>query len=399
MTLPSRRHDIDALRFLVFSLLIVYHTAMLYLAGADFHMKSTYLTDSLNFPMVFINRWRMEIVFIISGVSCAMMTQTSRGAFLWRRVQRLLLPLAFGLLVIIPVQPYCEGVSNGLVAPGYGQFLLDYFGGRDWPVGAFTGWQHSFTWNHLWYLVYLLFYTVLLVALQPLLARIRPLFTGLRGWRLLVLPALLPLAATVFLKLHYPENHALVKDWYAHAIYFTMYLYGWWLGNDKGLWQELALLRWHALLLAPCAFAVYIGFDLVHSENLLTWASTGSWPMRNLYMWLAICAILGWSHTLLNRPFTWLPWARQAVYPWYILHQSAIVLLAYWLAPLKLGPLIEPVLILAGTVAICWGLTSLVIGKVHWLRPCFGLPARPRRNQAADTALSGTQATFFSSRN
>ena len=70
MPLPSRRHDIDALRFLVFSLLIVYHTAMLYLAGADFHMKSSYLTESLNFPMVFINRWRMEIVFIISGVSC-----------------------------------------------------------------------------------------------------------------------------------------------------------------------------------------------------------------------------------------------------------------------------------------------------------------------------------------
>lgn len=386
MSLPSRRHDIDALRFLVFSLLIVYHTAMLYLAGADFHMKSSYLTETLHFPMVFINRWRMEIVFIISGVSCAMMTQTSGGAFLWRRVQRLLLPLAFGLLVIIPVQPYCEGVSNGLVAPGYGQFLLDYFGHHAWPAGAFTGWKTSFTWNHLWYLVYLLLYTIVLVALQPLLIKMRPLFTGLRGWRLLVLPALLPLAATVFLKLRYPETHALVKDWYAHAIYFTMFVYGWWLSNDKGLWQELARLRWHALLLAPCAFAVYLGFDLVHSEDLLTWASSGSWPMRNLYMWLAICAILGWSHTLLNRPYTWLAWARQAVYPWYILHQSAIVLLAYWLVPLKLGPVIEPILILAGTVAICWGLTSLLISKVHWLRPCFGLPARPK--QAAGAAMS-----------
>ena len=387
MPLPSRRHDIDALRFLVFSLLIVYHTAMLYLAGADFHMKSSYLTETLNFPMVFINRWRMEIVFIISGVSCAMMTQTSRGAFLWRRVQRLLLPLAFGLLVIIPVQPYCEGVSNGMVTPGYGQFLLDYFGHRAWPAGAFTGWKTSFTWNHLWYLVYLLLYTMVLVALQPLLVKMRPLFTGLRGWRLLLLPALPALAATAFLKLRYPETHALIKDWYAHAIYFTMFIYGWWLGNDKGVWQELARLRWHTLLLAPCAFTVYLGFDLIYSENLLTWASTGSWPMRNLYMWLAICAILGWSHTLLNRPFAWLAWGRQAVYPWYILHQSAIVLLAYWLVPLKLGPVIEPILILAGTVAICWGLTSLVISKVNWLRPCFGLSTRPRQAVAADTAV------------
>ncbi|APA66506.1 acyltransferase family protein [Janthinobacterium sp. 1_2014MBL_MicDiv] len=387
MSIHSRRYDIDALRFLVFSLLIAYHTAMLYLDGAAFHMKSTYLTETLNFPMVFINRWRMEIVFLISGVSCAMMTQASRGAFLRRRLARLLLPLLFGVLLVVPVQPYCEGVSNGLVEPGYGQFLLHYFGGYAWPAGAFTGWKTSFTWNHLWYLVYLLLYTLVLAALQPLLAQARPLFTRLRGWRLLILPALPTLAATVFLKLRYPENHALLKDWYAHAIYFTMYLYGWWLGNDKGVWQELARLRWHALLLAPCAFAVYLGFDLVYSENLLTWASAGSWPMRNLYMWLAICAILGWSHTLLNRPFSWLPWARQAVFPWYILHQSAIVLLAYWLVPLRLGPVLEPLLILAGTVALCWLGTSLLISKVSWLRPCFGLPALPQRAVAADTAL------------
>ena len=388
MTTDFRRYDIDALRFLVFSLLIVYHTAMLYLDGAAFHMKSSYLTETLNFPMVFINRWRMEIVFLISGVSCAMMAHTSRGAFLWRRIKRLLLPLLFGVLVVIPVQPYCEGVSNGLVEPGYGAFLLHYFGGYAWPAGAFTGWKTSFTWNHLWYLVYLLLYTIVLVALQPLLAKARPLLTGLRGWRLLILPALPALAATAFLKLRYPETHALVKDWYAHAIYFTMYLYGWWLGNDKRVWQELARLRWYALLLAPCAFAVYLGFDLVYSENLLTWASAGSWPMRNLYMWLAICAILGWSHTLLNQPFAWLPWARQAVFPWYILHQSAIILLAYWLVPLKLGPVLEPLLILAGTVATCWLATSLLISKVHWLRPCFGLPARPRQAVAADTALA-----------
>lgn len=388
MSIHSRRYDIDALRFLVFSLLIVYHTAMLYLDGAAFHMKSSYLTETLNFPMVFINRWRMEIVFLISGASCAMMTQTSRGTFLLRRIKRLLLPLLFGVLVVIPVQPYCEGVSNGLVEPGYGTFLLHYFGGYAWPAGAFTGWKTSFTWNHLWYLVYLLLYTIVLVALQPLLTRVRPLLTGLRGWRLLVLPAVPTLAATAFLKLRYPETHALVKDWYAHAIYFTMYLYGWWLGNDKGVWQELARLRWHALLLAPCAFAVYLGFDLVYSENLLTWASLGSWPMRNLYMWLAICAILGWSHTLLNKPFAWLPWARQAVFPWYILHQSAIIVLAYWLVPLKLGPVLEPLLVLAGTVAICWLGTSLLISKVNWLRPCFGLPARPRQAVAADTALA-----------
>lgn len=387
MNPDSRRHDIDALRFLVFSLLIVYHTALLYLQGSDFHMHSSYATESLNMALVFTNRWRMEIVFIVSGVSCSMMTRPSRDAFLWRRVKRLLLPLLFGMAIIIPIQPYCEGVSKGLVEPGYGQFLLHYFGGYAWPAGAFAGWQYGFTWNHLWYLVYLLLYTVVLVTLQPLLDRMKPVFQRLRGWRLLVLPALPTLAVTALLKMRYPENHAVVHDWYAHGIYFTMFLYGWWLGNDKGLWAELARLRWHTLVLGLCAFAAYIFFDKIHSEHLLTWASLGSWPMRNLYMWLAICTILGWSHTLLNKPFAWLPWARQAVFPWYILHQSAIILLAYWLVPLKLGPVLEPLLILTGTVMVCWLGTSLLISKVWWLRPCFGMSAQPGKRLVADTRL------------
>ena len=119
-------------------------------------------------------------------------------------------------------------------------------------------------------------------------------------------------------------------------------------------------------------------FDQMYSENLLTWASAGSWPMRNLYMWLAICTILGWSHTLWNRPFAWLPWARQAVFPWYILHQSAIVLLAYWLVPLHIGPVAEPLLVGLGTVLGCWILTSGLIARTPWLRPLFGLKPQHR---------------------
>jgi surface polysaccharide O-acyltransferase-like enzyme len=95
--------------------------------------------------------------------------------------------------------------------------------------------------------------------------------------------------------------------------------------------------------------------------------------LRNFYIWLALCAILGWSKACLDRPFRWLPWANESVYPWYVLHQSLIVLLAYWLLPLQLGPVVEPLLVLAGTVCGCWLLNELVIRRVRWLRPCFGL--------------------------
>src|SRR5207342_3900944 len=101
--------------------------------------------------------------------------------------------------------------------------------------------------------------------------------------------------------------------------------------------------------------------------------------LRNLYMWSMLLTILGWAHAYLNRPFRWLPWANENVYPWYILHQSLIILFAYWLMPLQLGPVLEPLLVLAAPLAGCWGLFALV-RRVRWLRPLFGMKSLPRES-------------------
>src|SRR5690606_1926967 len=85
------------------------------------------------------------------------------------RTWRLLLPLAFGMLFVVSIQAYCEGVSKGTLAPGYGAFLLRYLQLQPWPAGTFGGAEYGVTWNHLWYLAYLWVYTLVLVALTPVL--------------------------------------------------------------------------------------------------------------------------------------------------------------------------------------------------------------------------------------
>lgn len=390
MTQPSsRRHDVDVLRVAAFGLLILYHCAMYYVADWEWHVKSVHLSTALQLPMLVVNRWRMELIFLISGVAVHFLLKDLRpGAFLKSRSVRLLVPLAFGMLFVVPIQPYAEALSRGAVAPGFVDFMIRYWFRLGFAKDAFTGAEYGWTWNHLWYLPYLWSYTVVLVALQPLLRsaagrRLRERFLGLRGAALLLVPVVPLVVVHAALRDRFPETHALVDDWFNHGIYFTTFLYGWLLGTDAGVWRELARLRRVSLACAVLAFvAYYVGGWHWLNDASPDWQVLLVVAVRWTYAWLALATLLGWAHAYLNRPYRWLPYATRAVYPWYVLHQSAIVAIAWFvLRPLGLGPAVESVLLVGGTVLSCFALHHFVILRVRWLQPLFGVKAEPRERR------------------
>lgn len=384
----QRRHDIDALRVIAFCLLILYHVAMVYVADWGYHIKSGYQAEWLQWPMIVLNRWRMPLLFMISGIAIGLFRpEAAPTRFALSRCWRLLLPLVFGMFAIVPVQAYCEGVANGHVAPGFGHFLLRYWQVRPWPEGSFSGWQHGITWNHLWYLAYLWSYTMVLMALTPLLrSRIgRKVLAWpgrMPGWLLVALPATLLIAYLLLLAPRYPETHALFGDWYVHAESFTLFLVGYAVAHDAGFWKRLQSLRWKTLTLALICITVELSLraagkylDASQVPEILQGLPWGTIERvaRAAYTWTALLAVFGWGQAWLNRPFRWLPYATEAVYPWYILHQSLIVPIAFLLVPLRLGPVWEPILVLTGTMAGCLLLHELLIRRSNLLRPLFGL--------------------------
>jgi len=390
-----RRHDIDALRALAFALLILYHLAMFYVDEWGWHVKSVHLAPWLQVPMLFVNRWRMDLIFLVSGMAAAFLLKPGQAvAFFGQRTWRLLLPLTFGILVVVPIQPYAQAVTNGVVEPGFGAFLAEYYTARSWPEHSFDGWQHGYTWNHLWYLAYLWVYTAALALLARPLAsrvglRVRGWFTGLRGWALLTLPALPLLVYTITLTRRFPDNGDFIHDWYRNAVYFTVFLYGYCIARDAGFWTEALRLRRRALAFALGLFAAYMALRAILPEDPSEPQLIAVWTLRNAYVWAMLMAILGYAHARLNRPFRWLPWANEAVYPWYVLHQSLIVGLGYGLASWRLGPVAEPLAIIAGTLVGCYALTEAV-KRVDWLRPCFGLKARERTGGLREAQLQPT---------
>ncbi len=102
--------------------------------------------------------------------------------------------------------------------------------------------------------------------------------------------------------------------------------------------------------------------------------------------------ILGWGHHLLNRPMRWLPYATQAVFPWYILHQTIIVVVGFNLAKFSLGPVVEPILVLGLTVGGCFVGYEYIIRRIPFLHPLFGVganaPPPHKKESAAEAAPS-----------
>ena len=380
----ARRYDIDFLRVFAFMLLILYHVSMLYAEGEGWHVKSAYQTDALTIPRLLVNQWRMPLLFIISGLAISFVWHKySAGRFAAKRTQRLIVPLLFGMAFIVAPQCYYEALGKGIIEPGFLRFMGQYLTFQDFPGEAWGGEEQiHWTWNHLWYLPYLLLYTLILIPFAKWLdgpgKGFRTWFQGLRGAWIIVVPLLPLMLYGNFVYPRFPYiSHALIDDGYAHAMYFTFFLIGYLIGRDEGFWRELVRLR---KLTLGLALAFYL-LLLVQIEAMPDDASFGLEQLGLLGVyanrWLWLLAIFGWGHYLFNRPMKYLPYATEAVFSWYILHQTITVVVGYKLGELAVGPVLEPTVVLIATFGGCFLLHEYVIRRSALLRPLFGLRKKP----------------------
>ncbi|MFK8031941.1 MAG: acyltransferase family protein [Gammaproteobacteria bacterium] len=383
---PARRHDVDALRVIAFGLLIIFHVGMFYVADWGWHIKSNYQFEWLQLPMLVLNQWRMSLIFLISGLAVSFAWgKYHPGLFALRRFSRLFVPLLFGMAVVVAPQNYYEALSNGAIQRGFVDFFSTYLAGGEFPANAYDDAETPmWTWNHLWYLPYLLGYTLVLIPFALFLRgpgiKVLENIRRVRGIWLILLP-LVPLILygnLIFPKFPY-INHGLTDDWYAHAMYFTFFAYGFLIGNDDELWNQLRGMRKYTLPAAVISFASFYTLSIVLPENSFSGHSQLALVVIYLNRWLWIVALLGWGRHLLNKPFRWLPYATVAVYPWYILHQTITVVAGYELSQLERGPIVEPILVLASTILGCLLLHEFVVRRSGVLRYLFGVPIARRK--------------------
>ncbi|BCH32559.1 acyltransferase [Mesorhizobium sp. L-8-10] len=386
----GRRHDLDWLRVLAFGMLIFYHVGMFYVTW-DWHVKSPSASSFFEPAMLLVNPWRLALLFFISGVAIRFATdKVPLRRFLPKRVLRLFIPIVFGMLIVVMPQAYVEMRFKGETEVGLWRFFIDYATFRQ-EFSIITP-----TWNHLWYVVYILVYTLLLAPFLTVLRRLSGRPAGaLLSWigarpRLypLVLPALPFLVYRLVLDPYFPTTHALADDWANHAHNLTILLYGFVVAKNQVFWRLVDKTFATAVVLAVSlgmlSLAVRLGWTGVPPDEML---QTAVRIGRIFYAWAVIVALLGLSQRWLDRPGTALRYLTDAVFPYYILHQTIIVVLGYWLIPYRLPALEEAAIIIGATLSGCV-LGYEVIRRVLVLRPLFGLPWR-RNSDRNGVAIEG----------
>lgn len=371
-----RRYDLDWLRIFAFGVLIAYHVGMFYVTS-DWYLKSRYSSSSLE-PVLGLTTGRLALLFFISGVAVrfAIDKKTSRR-FLPERFTRLLIPLAFGMAVVCAPQTYVELRYLGEIDPGYLSFYLAYLG-----FGDFTLVRPP--WNHLWYIAYILVFTVIAAACLPLLklaaaALAGPLFAWLaagRAWRVLFVPAIPFGAYTLLLDPYFPTTLVLWGDWAFIARTLTFFLFGFLAAKNADFWSSVDKALPAAIILTfvlgALLFTAYLNEFTVTSEPRLL---TAFLLLKVLYAWSLMVTLFGLARKYANRPSSTLSYLTAAIFPYYILHQTITLLVSYWFTVHEAPLVVEATTILVVTVLGCV-LGYEVIRRVPMLRPLFGLPLR-----------------------
>lgn len=363
---PARRWDIDWLRVLAVLLLFYVHPARIFLTTGPWYVQNSQKSALITVVALFMDHWQMPLLFLLAGASTLFALGFRSGwVYMKERFSRLLVPLVFGLLVIVPPQLYVEIL--GFHGDSYFEFFPKYFDSE------FTG---GFDMGHLWFIAYLFVYSLLALPIFLLLKRDR-------GLRLVdKLGAFFAVPGMIFLFiLPIMLGDYLLHDFYPNPIYFfAFFLLGYLLFADARFEEAMGRNKSRAAIVAILWFAGWF-VSIARGIPMPVWFGSLT---RGVVSWCGLIAILGYGRQFLNFTNRFLRYQSEASYPVYILHQTIIVVIGYFGIRWPVGVLPKFLVIVAASVFATFAIYEIFVRRTNITRFLFGM--RPRkRGQAAST--------------
>lgn len=368
-----RRYDLDWLRVLAVLAVFFFHTSRFF-DPLDWHVKNATTYEPLALSAAFFILWGMPLMFVISGAAIYFALRHSAVKFIGDKVLRLLVPLVVGILTLSIVQVYLERITHRQFSGSLIDFIPRYFDGW-YGFGGNLAWMGM----HLWYLELLFLFSLLLM----------PLFYWLRnGSGKGALKGLGDLLAQpgVILTIAIPISALLVvldpnagigrQIWGGWSLlpYLVFFFAGFVIISHAGVQARLIQYRFLSLGTASVLTgALMIAWRQLGQMVFGTTVYTVFYALYGIASWCWIQTVLGFGFKYLNVPRPILAYVGEAVLPFYILHQTVLLLVGYFVLQWRIPDLLKWGVIATVSFAGIILLYEFVIRRFNVLRFLFGM--------------------------
>ena len=372
--MKNRLYFIDYIRVFAFLLLILFHSALPFVKY-NWEVKNEQKSDILLSIVLWFHQWRLPLLFFISGVGIYFSLKTrSILNFTLERFRRLFIPLVFAMLFTIPIQVYVEYLQKGRVTGSYFEFYPSVWSFVPYPEG-------SLTWSHMWFIVYLLTFILLLIPLFSIL-KIRIIetykdqFSNVLSSKYLFFGVFL-IQYYIYYQfyLKYPEQGSLVEDWFVFNSSIIYLILGYLLASSNGFWDNCERYRKISLSIAIVTTSIlFINYYLPNALPKKEGINAQVYFLLDaLQIWSIVLTIIGYVKTYLNNTSSILQYLNQAVFPFFIIHQTIIVAIGYWIVQMKVSILTKYLLLSFCSSVVIYGLYEYVIKRTKLTRFLYGM--------------------------
>jgi hypothetical protein len=388
----DRSYFLDWLRVIAILFVFLVHCSKIF----DYHtsvvfntVRSPVLSAFRDFSLL----WIMPLFFVLSGAAVFLSKRFNKtGAFIKSRFLRLLVPLIFiGTFLINPLYVYIERLSIGQAAGGFFKWYPQYFdgmygfGGNFAPLGQGT---------HLWYLEFLFIYSLILL---PLFVRSKKRGTSFlsrlsihfeKPWAIFFL--FLPISAVAAAFEIFGLGGVRVMGGWDPISYLLFFSYGYLIFSNAKIEETIKkfspIYLAVAIILTALLLDSHFGFilkipgltrhDLLNDGALLPlnqslWTAVQA--LRGLLAWCWIIGLLGLGRRFMNFNNKFLPYANEAVLPFYILHHTVIYIIGFYIIQWS-SPIGTKFFIISITsFTILMAIYEILIRRINLLRFLFGM--------------------------
>jgi surface polysaccharide O-acyltransferase-like enzyme len=372
--MKNRLYYIDYIRVFAFLLLILFHSALPFV-NYNWEVKNEQKSKILMSIVLWFHQWRLPLLFFISGVGIYFSLKTRNILkFILERFRRLFVPLVFAMFFTIPIQVYVEYLQKGRVTGSYFEFYPSVWNLVPYPDG-------SLTWSHMWFIVYLLTFIILLLPFFSIMKikiieKYKDKFSNIVSSKYLILLVFLILYSIYYLfYLKYPEQGSLVDDWFVFNSSITYLILGYLFASSNKFWDNCERYRNISLSIAVLTSITlfinyYVPNNLPKKDGLNTQLY---FILDSLQIWSIILTIIGFAKKYLNSSSKILHYLNQAVFPFFIIHQTIIVALGYWIVQLKTSILSKYLLLSIFSSLLIYTLYEYVIRRTKLTRFLYGM--------------------------